>query len=348
MNSTPLRQPAPQAGSRKSPAAYVALLLALTSVGLGGLSWYQYQEIIRLRGKSLDDEASRKAMSSELARLKHRKDEAKSATSETVAETSPDEAREDGPPAPGGERMRGRRDERFAAIRTLMGSPEFQKLMQTQSQGAIEARFAALFKKLNLPPEALEKFKSLLAEKQAALRDALEVAREQGLNGRENRDQMRSVIQQTQAELDESIKSAIGDVAFSQYRQYEQTQPQRSTADQLGQRLSYTQTPLTDTQYDQLVGTLSTYGKSGNAEGFRFALGTGGGGVPTGPTATITNEVIAQASGYLTTDQVTALRQIQAEQQAARKAAELMRNAARNPGTTTAPATGGTTTPGKP
>ena len=336
----------------RSLRPYLIALLALSTVALGGLSWQQYQEIIRLRAAALDSDVAAKALQ---AQLKHPKPLEAQAKEVSADEVKKPEATEDDPNQPGD--RRGRRDERFAAMRAVMASPEFQKAMALQSQAQIEGRFAALFKKLNLPPEALEKFKSLLAEKQNAVRDAMEVAREQGLNGRDNRDQIRDVIKQTQAELDDSIRNSIGDAAYSQYQQYEQTQPQRTTASQLTNRLSYTQTPLTDTQYEQLVQTLAASGKT-QTDGFRTFTGGGpggpggalGGGLGTNGT-NITNDVVTAASAYLTTPQLNTLSQLQAEQQAARKAQQLLRDAAQaarqNGGTsgTSGGTSGGATTP---
>lgn len=329
----------------RSTRPYVIALLALSSVALGGLSWQQYQEIIRLRAAVLENstKANRPARTHAKAETPAELPEAAPAA---AAEAAKPADNEDGPPEPG-DRGRGRKDDRMAAMRAVMNSPEFQKLAQLTMNGQTEARFADLFKKLNLPPEALEKFKTLLAEKQMAARDAMEVAREQGLNGRENRDQVRSLIKQTQAEIDENIRSAIGDTAFNQYQQYEQTQPQRGTANQLTQRLSYSGSPLTDSQYEQFVQTLaSTGGTKAGGEGRNFMGGPGGFGGG-GPVAVagfggvaITPEVVTQASAYLTTPQLNALQRMQAEQEAARKMRDALQAARQgNKGKTTPPAT---------
>lgn len=311
----------------RSPLRYVVVLLALTSMGLGGVVAYQHMELGRLRvaleGTRVKADPSRKAVRVQASIDKPAPEQA-GASSEEARE------REDAPPEAG---LRGRGRDRREAFRTVTNSPEFQKLAQTQALGQLEARYAALFKRLNLSPEALEKFKSLLLEKQNAMRDAMDVAREQGLNGRENRDAINALLKATQTELDQSIRSAIGDSAYSQYEQYQQTGAQRNTADQLSQRLSYTGTPLSDSQYDQLVQALGTttastfFGGPGGPGGFG-AFGGGGG------TSVITDAVIEQATGYLSSTQVDTLRKIQAEQQAAKQMQEMLRNANRNQGGT--------------
>lgn len=308
----------------RSPLRYVAIFLALSTLGLGGVVAYQHMELGRLRvaleGSRVKPDSGRKAARVHTSADKPVAEQAGAPSAEEQRE------REDGPGEAG---PRGRGRDRRDAFRAVTNSPEFQKLAQTQALGLLEARYAALFKRMNLSPEALDKFKALLLEKQNAMRDAMEVAREQGLNGRENRDAMNALLKATQAELDASIRSAIGDSAYSQYEQYQQTGSQRNTADQLSQRLSYTGAPLSDAQYDQLVQALGTstassfFGGPGGPGGFG---GFGGGG----GTSVITDAVIEQATGYLSSTQVDTLRKLQAEQQAAKQMQDMLRNANRN------------------
>lgn len=251
----------------------------------------------------------------------------------------------DGPgglPLPGdesGPRGRGRWDGgRFA---TALNSPEALRLMSLQQKASLDNRYASLFKQLNLSPADLDKFKSLLVEKQSAVMDVMAAARAQGLDPRDNRDQIQALVQSTQADVDNSIRAQLGDAAYAQYQGYEATLPQRNVVDQLNQRLSYSATPLSDTQSSQLVQILSDTAAptSGNAENNlarAFGLNGPGGG------ARITDAAVAQAQTVLNPQQVTALQSLQAEQQASAQLRQLMRSAAGGtaaPGTTAAPAT---------
>ena len=103
---------------------------------------------------------------------------------------------------------------RRAAMRELAKKPEYQQARQALGRGSVESRYAALFAKLKLSPEAAEKLKTLLAERRAAESDAREIAREQGLWGPENREKLQSVVAAAQAEVDNSILAAIGAEAF--------------------------------------------------------------------------------------------------------------------------------------
>jgi len=55
-------------------------------------------------------------------------------------------------------------------------------------------------------------------------------------------------VQDTQAEIDGNICATIGDASFAQDKNYEATLPQRGVVNQLEKRLSYSTTPLRETQ----------------------------------------------------------------------------------------------------
>ena len=130
---------------------------------------------------------------------------------------------------------------RFDANRvaSLINSPEMQQFMALQQKAGLDGGYAALFKKLNLSPADLEKFKNLLVEKQSSLLDVMMAARGQGLIGRENRDEIRQLMQNAQTEIDGSIRATLGEAAYVQYKNYEATLPQRGVVGQLEKRLSY-------------------------------------------------------------------------------------------------------------
>lgn len=213
----------------------------------------------------------------------------------------------------------------FGRFMAMMDNPEVQRLLAAQQRGALDARYAALFKSLNLTPAQLEQFKNLLVEKRTAVADVMAAARSQGLTGRENRDELRTLVQNAQNEVDNNIRSVLGDAAFAQYQNFEQTQPQRSVVSQLQQRLSYSGAPLSDAQSEQLVQVLATTTEQKNPSAGtlrpgagRIAFGGNGG-------AQITDQAVAQASTVLNASQVQALQQLQQEQQAQAQLAKLMR-----------------------
>ena len=143
------------------------------------------------------------------------------------------------------------------AIRELMSKPEVQAMVSLQHKAAIEARYAPLFKNLNLPADQIEKLKSLLADRSTTMQDVMIAAREQGLNPRENPEAFKKVIADAQNQINDGIKSVIGDQGLAQLSNYEQTLPQRNVVNELQQRLSYTSTPLTAAQAEQMVQILA-------------------------------------------------------------------------------------------
>jgi hypothetical protein len=296
--------------------------LLLTTIAGGTLSYRQYQELITLRAAALDKN-ERADWQKRLWSAQKRSEELEQqvAAKKDSAERSPDYGL---PPPPTGNTRR-------ANFMAMMDKPEVQKLMAIQQKAALDQRYAQLFKALNLTPEQLEKFKGLLAEKQSSMMDVLAAARAQGINPRSDPETFHKLVEDAQAQIDDSIRSTLGDAAFDQYRSYEQTIPQRNTITQLEQRLSYSSTPLTDAQAQQLVGILASTGTTSNA---RMGGPFGGVNQMAGPSAQITDATIAQAQSVLTPQQVQALTDLQQEQQAQRQLAHTMRQQFENGGST--------------
>jgi len=310
---------------------YLISFLVLTTVAGGVIAWRQYQELISLRAAALSPneradwqkrlwDAEKKRSDLE-TRVAH---EEKEEPGDTPSEAPP----ENGPPA--GRQRIGRNELRneFAA---MMDRPEVQRLMALQQRAALDARYADLFKSLNLSPEQLEKFKNLLVEKSTAVMDVMAAAREQGTNPRTDRDTFRKLVADAQADVDASIRATLGEAGFSQYKEYEQTQPQRSVVDQLAQRLSYSSTPLSSEQAAQMVKILETTSQTQRGGNNRVFIGGGGpmqlavGGGGGSARVPVTDATINQALGVLAAPQVDALRQLQQEQQAQAQLSAAMR-----------------------
>ncbi|MFA5262869.1 MAG: hypothetical protein WC378_03520 [Opitutaceae bacterium] len=310
------------------------LLIALLTLSTAFLGWHAFslqQELDRLRHSGLAVEERDNwqkrvtALEKRLVALTARAPVyAKYASGDAGDARDQRPGEFDGPGSPPGA-DRGRRENAFMA---LANTPEFQKLMSAQQRGALESRYAALFKGLSLAPADLEKFKTLLADKQSAVFDVLAAARAQGLTGRENRDQVQQMIQAAQSEVDQSMQQLLGAQAYGQYQNYETTLPQRTTVDLLEKRLSYTQTPLTEQQSRQLMDILVSTGSTdasgsfsmpGGAPPDRNAFGLGG-------AAPIKDQALQLAQGVLAGPQLSVLQQLQQEQQAAQQLSRLMRN----------------------
>jgi hypothetical protein len=218
-------------------------------------------------------------------------------------------------------------------IAELASNAEFQRLLAIQMKGRISQTYGPLFKQLNLSPDQLAQFQTLLADKQQALMDVMQAAREQGINPRQDPDGFKTLVGQAVTQADNAIQQALGDAAYQQYQQYQQTLPERNTVNTLQQQLSYTQTPLSEDQANALIALLQQTQPQRSGGG---TAGTGNGGdsgpspmslINGGGNAKVTNDAISQASGVLSAPQVAVLQQIQQQQQAQQQMQQLFRAA---------------------
>jgi hypothetical protein len=326
--------------------------LAIAMVAAAALAWHQYRELIDLRAQLADgDNATLKSQLAD-ARKTIKSLEDRIAAMRGRRGAGGDLAGDgsgDNPEANGGGRRGGGR---FGAFAQMAGNPEFQRLLAIQMKGRISQTYGALFKSLNLSPDQLSQFQSLLADKQQALMDVMQAAREQGISPREDPDGFKTLVNQAVSQSDAAIQQALGDAAYQQYQQYQQTLPERNVVNSLQQQLSYTQTPLTDDEANQMISLLSQTqpqhagsGTAGTSSG-----GDAGPGVMSlvngGGTARVTNDAVTQAQGVLSAPQLSALQQIQLQQQAQQQMQQLMRSANQGAGgaasgTAPAPASGG-------
>lgn len=358
----------------KSPHTYVILLLATTTIGGALLAWNQYAELVELRAAAMnrDERSDLQKRISDLERMNRELDD-RLAAMRTKGESEPTEAvasaeGEDnrGQPERGrfgkGERGRGGPPgggREFTAMREIMSKPEVQALLSVQQKAAVEARYAALFKSLNLSPEQLEKFKTALADRQTTFQDIMGAARDQGMDPRTDPEGYRKLMASAQTDFTNNLKSVLGEAGYAQYQNFEQTLPQRNVVNQLQQRLSYSDSPLSQAQSDQMVQILAanaaasrrtvttatgttppTYSADavpggppggGMRMGLDFgAMFAGGGGGAGGPTSAITPNAVAQAQTVLTAPQLAALQQLQQQQQAAQQLQQIMRDTISN------------------
>jgi hypothetical protein len=305
--------------------------LSLALAALGFFTWKEYNEVARLRALLADGDAAalKRQLAADAKTIKSLEDRLAAMRGRRGGQEGTEEAGAEGP-GQGGERRPGGR---FGAFAALSGNPEFQKLISIEMKGRISATYGALFKSLNLSPEQLTQFQSLLADKQQAMMDTLQAAREQGINPREDPDGFKTLMAQAVAQTDQNIQQTLGDAGFQQYQQYQQTLPERNTVNSLQQSLSYTQTPLTDDESNQLIALLAANQpqRAGNGTAGTATGGTPGPGIMAlmngGGTARVTNDAITQAATVLTPPQVSALQQIQQQQQAQQQIQQMMRSA---------------------
>ena len=306
------------------PRLAVLAILGITTVTGAGLAYHHYQraEELAARLAGLESEqiklpTERRATPAKMTREPELVVVAASAEDEAESSEEATE-RERGDRDRGGDR--GRRD-MGSRIAEMMADPEYAAAFNLQQRARLDRTYADLFAQLDLPRNTLTRLQDLLVEKQNTTRDVFMAAREEGL-GRENRSELRELMEATQAEIDSEIAAAIGQDNFTALQNYEQTGRERAMVGQIESRLSYSSTPLNANQAEALTSILaetSTGGNRGRGGDSPF----GGGGV------SISDEAINRAQAVLSSSQLQSLQDLQAEQQAAQKLTEAMRAAGR-------------------
>lgn len=297
-------------------------VLGLTTVTAAGIAYQQYQRaeaLTRALAESnivAEIEDTPPSVPEDASPLSPQPNEVASAAAETEAEESTRPDRNDN---------RGRFDRSAFGNRMqeLMADPEYAQAFQKQQRARLDGPYADLFARLNLPPATLNALQNLLVEKQNAARDVFMAAREEGLGGRENRDQLRELLQLTQDEIDAQIAETIGEQNYETLKAYESTGPQREVVDRLESRLSYSATPLNDAQAQALTTILAettTPTNSGRGNTGNFGVSRG--------SVSITDETITRAQGVLSADQLDSLVALQEEQQASQQISQIMRREA--------------------
>jgi hypothetical protein len=311
------------------------VVLAVTTLAAAVLAWRQQLELqslravaaaaddaARMKQRALAAEQRAKALEDELSAAQDKLAEAKSAAAKAEAAKRPADAGS----MPAMRTM-------LANAANMMSSPEVQKMMALRQKAALDANYAALFKRLSLPPEKLEQLKKLMVERQQVGADVFAAAAQQGLDPLRNGRELAKLTADGQARVDGEIKALLGEDAYATYQNYQNTLPQRGVVNQLQQSLSYTANPLSETQAEQLVQILAQNqpAQPAGATGRNVAVartfvagGAAGGGAPevmsyVGPAmgvggSTVTDAAVAAARTVLSDPQVEALQQIQQQQ----------------------------------
>lgn len=349
-------------------------ILILALAGVSSLAWQQYQELVALRARASDGDASLNAtladlrrrnreLEAQLAALRNgpldasdsaaSEEKAKSADAKAAALLANLVAQDNSPNAT----PESKRDAELELLGALADLPEFQKLIALDQRGKIDAKYAALFRNLHLSPAQQQQLENLLADKQSAYADAMIAAHDQGLTGKDARDMAMAVARSTQKDIDSSIQSLLGPQDYNKYQNYERTMPQRETVNQLTQRLSYTNAPLSPKQQDQLVQSLAAGVRdqvvaakaASQATGQKVAPPPatvaplpgplGNMGIGSSGSSVITTTAVSRAQNFLNPTQLTALQQMQQEQLAQQTLGSLIKTGLNKaPVVTTAPA----------
>ncbi len=201
-----------------------------------------------------------------------------------------------GPGGPASAAPAGQPNPSFAAILDLLSSPAMQRQNQIMAKLRLDGQYAALFKSLNLTPDQVDQFKNLLVEKSMVGFDSMSAAQQQGIDPHSDT----RVFPGRRGSRGRrwTPLNLLGSGGFTQFQQYQETVPARNTSNLLTQALSYTPTPLTETQADGLVQALTQYGTPPLPPTNPFAVLNGDLGV-----VKLSDQGLAQIQGILSAPQ---------------------------------------------
>ena len=331
-------------------------ILAATTVTTGVIAWRQSNELTELRARSLD-RSERAQLQKQVWDLQKTNRELQSrATPPGNERTETKTGATASAPRAAENNNRASAQQQLAFVRDLAARPEIQAYVASQQRSRLESSYLALFRNLGLNQEQSERLTGLLLERQNLRGEVAEAARSQGIDPRENPEGMRRLLATAREELETSIKGVIGPAGFAALQSYDATLLQRGVVGDLQQRLGNTGAPLAPAQAEQLVQILAnnpvprptatrpaaaaaTDGANpflrGPDLGPVLAGLVGGVSAPAiaasmfapmpGGGAVISDAALVQAQAVLSAPQISALKELQRQQQAQQQVQQIVR-----------------------
>ncbi len=139
-------------------------------------------------------------------------------------------------------------------VRDLLKDPDFRAAQLAQRRAQLQRTYAALVRELNLTPAQADALFDLMARQQLARMSepARSVANGQ-LPGEDAQQVMRNAIQETRRTQDAEIATLLGDAAFQQFKEYQDTLGARQRVTQLRAQLAAQGQLLADEQFKPLI-----------------------------------------------------------------------------------------------
>ena len=273
------------------------VLLGLTTIGSAYLAWSQSKQLAELQDKpplvsSQFQDSSAAAEKASVDPLRETQDRVTNPSSQAKESTS--------------ESPTSIRQQRRRAFLKVRESNEYKQLKDIVTAEELESKFAALFGKLNLSPDELQAFKSLLLEKRNLGQDVFAAARSQGITLRNNQDLVSQLVNDNVAVVDQEIREKFGDEVFDTYKNFEKTNSIRGLTNQLQRNLSYSNNPLHNAQQEQLIDLIARLPRESSGSFL------------------VSEQTMNIARGILTSDPFVALERIQTERQSKTKMRELI------------------------
>jgi len=121
-------------------------------------------------------------------------------------------------------------------------------------------QYAALWKRLGLNPDQIQKFEGIILERALIGNDVAQSFKDQGIDRNANPEAFGQAVRAATAASDSEIQADFGSSALADFQQYEQTIQQRTTVNNsLQPYLTKMAIPLTDDQSEQLVQIMAQF-----------------------------------------------------------------------------------------
>jgi phage shock protein A len=172
-------------------------------------------------------------------------------------------------------------------------NPDVMRRLSTQARNQTLRHYDDLLKGLNLSPEQNEQLVRLLIEKKQAAVDVAAASFQQGEDPRNDPKKFKAEIVATKDKIEDDIQALLGDDNYARYVEYDRNNGQTNVVTNLSNVLRGTGKPLSADQAELLHQSLQQH-----------------------ETGRITAKVIADSKNFLTPEQVLALQDLRAVQQA--------------------------------
>lgn len=285
-------------------------VLGAVLIALGGLLWAEWRELNATRRQLANlDELRAKALDAERevgrARAQIAREETRSAQLKKRADAL--KARQDQVAKNEARRAAQRKTGQqliAEAILKALDLPKFRDEVALVDRTWNLRMTAPFLRGLGLTPDQVSHAIDLIDQVMLATADANQAANAAG--GIQGSDRI-ALIQQSQQDANAALKAYLGDQNFAAYEAYNQQLNERQVASQLQATLSYTSSPLTDSQASQLIQAMYQTippDKQPPAIGLG-AFSAFGGGMPS-----VSDDQLAAAKTLLSPAQYTALQEI--------------------------------------
>ncbi len=133
----------------------------------------------------------------------------------------------------------------------MMEDPDTRKVIRQQQRAMLDQLYGPLVKKLGLTAEQAGQFKDLLADNM--MKGTEKASSLMGGASATNRTEMLEKLSAEQKDFDEKVRGFLGETAYAQYKDYQQTVGERTQLSQFQQQNASSEHPLTDQQSEKLL-----------------------------------------------------------------------------------------------